>query len=108
VKHRDESLRELYADDDAPADGSPGGGGEATLRDGSSTITLREEVREAPSLYGERDLKAAVRKESYGFQDSGSGPDDGDDSRGAVSLPSYDSDDESFRLCDLADTISRK
>jgi hypothetical protein len=108
VKHRDEPFRELYADDQDLAEEAPETAGEATCVDGSSTLNLTELADEPPSLYEEGELRAAVQKESYGFQVSKGEGQDAADSSGAISLPSCDSDDESFRLCGLADTISRK
>jgi hypothetical protein len=107
VRHREEKLRELYAENQARAEAALERDAEPRSRDGSTTLTLTELASEAP-LYEEGDLTEALRKESYGFQASEGEREESADPSGAVSLPSYDAEGESFRLCGLADTLSRK
>ena len=71
------------------------------------TITLIEVDSEAPSLYSDAEASAVISSETYAFdrpaRDIG-GP---ADSRSPVTLSAYDSGAESFRLCLLADTLSK-
>jgi hypothetical protein len=115
VTRREDTFGELYREDEALAEEALERAATSASRDGSSTVALSElEPRaperdgKAPSLYGEGDLRAAIRKESYGFEVSGAEREESADPSGAISLPSDGSDEESFRLCGLADTLSRK
>ena len=108
VKQRDETLRELYARSQASAEEAPEAAAESTSEDSAATLTLTELADEAPGLYGEAELRAAVERESYGFQVSEQEREESADPSGAISLPSCDSDAESLRICLVADTLGRK
>jgi hypothetical protein len=108
VKQRDQTFRELYEQSQASAEEALEEAAGSTSGDSASTLTLTELAGEAPSLFGEAELEAAVRKESYGFEVSEGEREEAADPSGAISLPSCDSDPESFRVCLVADTLARK
>jgi hypothetical protein len=108
VKQRDETLRELYASSQASEGEVPDESAEPTSEESAATLTLTELVDEAPGLYGEAELRAAVQRESYGFQVSEEKREESAEPSGAISLPSGDSDAESLRICLVADTLGRK
>jgi hypothetical protein len=108
VKQRDEILPELYAGSQESAEEAPEAAAESASEDSAATLTLTELADEAPGLYGEAELRAAVERESYGIEVSEQEREESADPSGAISLPSCDSDAESLRICLVADTLDRK
>ncbi len=71
------------------------------------TITLIEVDSEAPSLYSDAEASAVISSETYAFDGPARDPGAPVEPNRAVSLNPYDSAAESFRLCALADTLSK-
>ncbi len=74
------------------------------------TITLTEVDSEASSLYSDAEASAVISSETYGFDRPGRDLGGSAELRQPISLNSLDSVDsgaESFRLCLLADTLSK-
>ena len=71
------------------------------------TITLTEVDSEASSLYSDAEASAVISSETYGFDRPGRDLGGSAELSQPISLSSLDSGAESFRLCLLADTLSK-
>jgi hypothetical protein len=102
-----ESFRKIYARRQALAEQEFERRLQGSGRDTSPTIPLTELAPEAPTLYQDDEVRAALRKDRYGFELSGGAAASATKRDDPLSIAEHDSNEESFRLCGLADTLSQ-
>jgi hypothetical protein len=102
-----ETFRRIYARRQALAEQEFERRLQGSGRDTLPTIPLMELAPEAPTLYQDGDVQAALRRDRYGFEVSGGAAASPTKRGDALSIAEHDSNEESFRLCGLADTLSK-